>query len=188
MERRILCFVMVLVLSIPCVTFAAESNVDEIYMEGGDNGYVTIVIKGEENIKAYEDAGFIRSCDTVAYNGIERASVSRGTTIPTRVYNLVNNSRNFSYSFMNYIYSNYLYKPAPDSLAASGYAIYHSFTPSASQSIGLDVYSNTNSLESSINEKIDAPTVIARAVKAGTHYIKYRSVSGKKISGSCTVY
>lgn len=188
MERRVLCLVIVLILSVSCVSFASESNADGIYMEDGENGYVTIVIKGEENIKAYEEAGFIRKCDTVAYNGVERASVSRGTAIPTKVYNLVNNSRNFSYSFANYIYSDYLYKPVPDSLASSGYAIYHSFTPSASQSIGLDVYSNTNSLESSINEKIDAPTVIARAVKAGTHYIKYRSVSGKRISDSCTVY
>ena len=188
MRRRILCLVTVLVLSISCVSFASDSNADNVSVESNDNGYITIVIKGEENIKAYEEAGLIKKCDTVMNDEIKQISSTRGTSMPTKVYNLVNGSRNFSYSFTNYIYSNYLYKPAPDSLASSGYAIYHSFTPSASQNIGLDVYSNTNSLESSINEKIDAPTVIARAVEAGTHYIKYRSVGGKKISGSCTVY
>lgn len=89
MKRRILCLTTVFALLFSCVAFATETAFENCSIKGNGEGYISIVVKGEENIKAYEDAGLIKRCDKTSLENVNTVYSSRGTSIPTAVlYNV----------------------------------------------------------------------------------------------------
>lgn len=111
--------ILVIIAMMSCISFASEAN--NIKYDANEQGYTNIIIKGKDNIKAYEDAGLIKKCNTTSTENMKIPNTVKGTSIPTIAYNLSRGGRSFSYSFSNYIYSNYIYSPAPDSNSSTGF-------------------------------------------------------------------
>lgn len=155
-----------------------------------------IIIKGEENIKAYEEAGIIRSVPRVRSKSfeIEGNQTSNSdfsivsTSIPTSTWDLKVRSRDFTYSFMSHIYSNYRYLPARDSLSSTGFGIYHMFEPNSRQRMTIFCYDVDGDYISGRTLTMDDVTLYGLAVRNKAHYFKYESPGGTRISGSGLVY
>lgn len=184
--KKIIITTIVLVMMMSYAVFAGE-NEDIVYDEN-DFGYTNIIIKGEDNIKAYEDAGLIKKCNAVQADGADENIITRGTVIPSIVYNLSRGAKIISWEFTNYMYSNYIYNPAPDSLSSTGYGIYHRLNPNRSQVMTIEFYNTNNAREYRSTYTVDDVTTIGTAVKAKNYYIKYISTDGVKIAGSGSVY
>lgn len=167
------------------VVYAADYNQSKVSLAES----TVIIIKGEKNIKAYEEAGIIKACtkSSSMSSGLEGNSI-KSSSVPTKTWDLNNGSRSFTYSFKSYIYSNYKYKPCPDDIASTGYAIYHKFYPDDSQTMKLYTYDSSGSFVYSTTLDMDDTTVYGIAVKNNAHYFKYKSTDGTTISGSGKVY
>lgn len=112
-----------------------------------------------------------------------------GISIPTKTWDLNDSSRDLDYSFSNYVYSDYMYLPCPDSIGSTGYGIYHLFEPDQSQKMRLSFYNIDGGFE--FNSPIldmDDVTAYGTAVKNQAQYIKYTSTEGTRISGTGLVY
>ncbi|EOD00491.1 hypothetical protein [Caldisalinibacter kiritimatiensis] len=174
------------------IAYATENN----QKDSSISATAVIIIKGEENIKAYEEAGIIRTrphlrCISPELEGNQLSNNDfsiQGTSIPTDIWDLNQKSRDFTYSFRSYIYSNYKYKPCPDSISSTGYAIYHMFEPDADQEMKVTTYDSDGSYVTSTNLILDDKTAYGLAVKNEPHYFKYTSIKGTTISGTGTVY
>ncbi len=182
----------ILMLSL-CVILCLTSIIayaDEDKEKFEDQSYPTfIIVKGEENIKAYEDAGIIKPSPE-RYEFLKLPEIgTMGTSVPTKTRDLNDSSRYFSYSFSSYIYSDYKYLPCPDSLGSTGYGIYHYFEPDASQKMRLSFYSSNGDFEfNSPILDLDDVTAYGTAVKNKAYYIKYTSTEGTRIRGTGEVY
>ncbi|QUI25024.1 hypothetical protein HZI73_23225 [Vallitalea pronyensis] len=165
-----------------------------------------IIVKGEENIRAYEEAGLIRKSPEVVTPKILLkdqnhlisnllttnfdASV-RGINIPTSTWAIRGDgSRSFSYSMSSYIYSSYIYTDPPtDLISSTGYAIYHKFEPNQDQNLKVYMYKEDGSLYTSDTFYLDDVLSWGVACQQDIgHYFKYKSVDGVRISGDGTVY
>ena len=181
--KKIFILSLCVILSLISIFAYAAEDIENIEIES----YPTfIIIKGRENIKAYEDAGIIRS-SSKAVNRLSGIGIM-GINIPTRTWDLNNSSKPIDYSFSSYIYSNYKYLPCPDFLGSTGWGIYHLFEPNQRQKMRLAFYSNDGFEFNSSVLDMDDVTLYGAAVRNKAHYIKYTSTQGTRISGTGLVY
>jgi hypothetical protein len=130
-----------------------------------------IVIKGENNIKAYEKAGIIKACTTVTVNSTKLEGSSRLnseihtlSSKPSKTWDLKEKSRKFDYSFKSYVYSDYKYLPEKDSISSTGYAIYHKFNPDKAQEMKIYNYDEDGDYVTSTTLELDDTTAWGLAV------------------------
>lgn len=184
-----ICGVMMIVMLCSTASFAAENNkaADESNKDKYNSEPQVIVVKGSDNIKAYKKANIIRESNVeVSDNDTLVENVTRGTSIPTAVWDLNNSSRSFPYAMSTYVYSDYAYKPNSNYLA-----IYHEITPNSGQTIRLGCYKKSNNaLYASYSDYIDDETLVGFGGMSITerYYFKYTSVNGNLISGSAVVF
>ncbi|QUI25025.1 hypothetical protein HZI73_23230 [Vallitalea pronyensis] len=198
--KKLIVFTMCSILLLTGVTATAAINDKQ-------SNSVFIFVKGEENIKAYEEAGLIKkrpevstpkillndqnwSTNSMINAGIE-ASI-RGGSIPTSSWSIRGDgSRSFSYSMSSYIYSNYIYTdPEPCLISSTGYAIYHYFEPDQVQQLKIYMYNEDGSLFTSmLLDNLDDVSTLGMACEPDkSYYFKYKSDDGKSISGDGSVY
>ncbi len=186
----LMCGAMLLMTLCSTSVFAAEQDKTVNALASGKaNKSYEIIVKGKENIEAYQKAGLVRVPGQIVGDDslVQSGTISiLGISIPTSTWNLNNGSRSFTYSISSYIYSNYKYVPYWDG------SICQIITPSSNQNLKIQLYnaSNNSLVSTQLNGYIDSETLFQRSGLdvAGSYYYKYTSNSGTWISGSGLVY
>lgn len=116
-------------------------------------------------------------------NNVRSDSETRGTTIPTKTMDLGADYDTQSYSFVNYIYSNYKYIPNGSTIAIS-------FLPTTNYPIDVTVYdASTYDAVANYNnlflENGTQTTIRIRNLSTSKKYfVKFSSPTGNRLQGS----
>lgn len=158
---------------------ASDAVVTEIISEP----IYQIDVAGDENIKAYMDAGIIPS--SIPLSSCNEADLERAARAPTRVWNLANNGdRTSTYSMSSGVYSAYLYNSGPYD------DIWHFVYPDQIQSFGIQCYQSDGTAwgrEQSFTSDGQTHAFGIRVSNLNNYYFYYRSLRGLPISGSMRI-
>lgn len=179
-------FILTIIMStmLSTVSFADSSEYStnaNVIEDSEDNVAIEVVTDSEEFDKIFREGTFDSS-------NIQTDIIARGTSIPTKTLNLaIDDDENNSYSFVNYIYSNYKYKP-------NGTKFYISFTPSTTTAMKLTVYdASTGKAVTNYNNynlplKANTLLKVSGLSSSKQYYIKFASATGARVSGVYTVH
>ena len=181
MKKRFIAFAVLSTMLFSSSAFAQESTINNTQLAVSANSSdenVTI-----EDINSPED--FSKNFVEVDSSNVLTDAITRGTSIPTSVKDLGADTDTQSYSFVNYIYSNYKYIP-------DGSSIDFGFSPTTTANATLTLYNaNTGSIVATRSLSFTKNTwrgfKISNLSKSNRYYFKLTSTNGSRVSGTYVI-